>query len=203
MPRSAYAALVSMTVLFGASSFVVTKYALRGFNPLLLALVRFTFAGAILWLIWRWRGDSRVRRPGDMRRLAPLGLISLTVYFSLEITGIAHTSASSAAILIATIPVFVSIINAALRRERNSAAEWAGIVLSFAGVAALVRLGSGGDARRDVARQPARARRGAGGSRLSDHGARAARRAAALCDDLPEPLWGALHGAAPPRSFLP
>ena len=80
-----------------------------------------------------------------MRRLAPLGFVSLTIYFSLEITGIAHTSASSAAILIATIPIFVSLLNAALRRERNTAAEWAGIALSFAGVAALVRLGSGGD----------------------------------------------------------
>ena len=143
-PRSAYAALVGMTVLFGLS-FVATKYALRGFHPLLLALIRFTAAGLILWVIWRWRGDREARRPGDMRRLAPLGFVSLTVYFSLEISGIAHTSASSAAILIAAIPIFVSVINALLRRERNTAAEWAGIVLSFAGVAALVQLGRGGE----------------------------------------------------------
>ena len=46
-PASAYAAAVGMTVAFGLS-FVATKYALRGFEPLLLALLRFTLAGGIL-----------------------------------------------------------------------------------------------------------------------------------------------------------
>ena len=47
-PVSAYAAAVGMTFAFGLS-FVATKTALKGFEPLLLALVRFTLAGGILW----------------------------------------------------------------------------------------------------------------------------------------------------------
>ena len=46
-PASAYAAAVGMTVAFGLS-FVATKYALRGFEPLLLALLRFALAGGCL-----------------------------------------------------------------------------------------------------------------------------------------------------------
>ena len=140
---SAYAAALGMTVAFGLS-FVATKYALRGFEPLLLALLRFSLAGGILWVVWRLRrGPERVSR-GELGRLAALGFISLTVYFSFENLGIARTSASEAAILIATIPLFVVILNTFTLRERNTARQWAGIALSFAGIVALVLLGGSG-----------------------------------------------------------
>jgi len=144
-PASAYAAAVGMTVAFGLS-FVATKYALRGFEPLLIALLRFALAGGILWVVWRLRrGPERVSR-GELGRLAALGFVSLTVYFSFENLGIARTSASEAAILIATIPLFVVILNTFTLRERNTARQWAGIALSFAGIAALVLLGGSGAA---------------------------------------------------------
>ncbi|MGE5228270.1 MAG: DMT family transporter, partial [Deltaproteobacteria bacterium] len=141
-PASAYAAAVGMTFAFGLS-FVATKTALKGFEPLVLALLRFTLAGAILWVVWRLR---RVREPvtrAELGRLALLGFVSLTVYFSFENTGIARTSASEAAILIATIPIFVALIGAFLPAERPTGRQWAGILLSFAGIAALV-LAAGG-----------------------------------------------------------
>jgi len=142
-PASAYAAAVGMTVAFGLS-FAATKYALRGFEPLLIALLRFTLAGGILWVVWRLRrGPERVSR-GEMGRLAALGFVSLTVYFSFENLGIARTSASEASILIATIPLFVVVLNIFTLRERTTARQWAGIALSFAGIAALVLLGGSG-----------------------------------------------------------
>ena len=141
-PASAYAAAVGMTVAFGLS-FVATKYALRGFEPLLLALLRFSLAGGILWVVWRLlRGPERIAR-GELARLALLGFVSLTVYFSFENLGIARTSASEAAILIGAIPLFVVILNTFTLRERSTARQWVGIALSFAGIAALVLLGGG------------------------------------------------------------
>jgi drug/metabolite transporter (DMT)-like permease len=142
-PSSAYAAALGMTVAFGLS-FVATKYALRGFQPLLIALLRFTFAGAILWGIWRLRKERERVTRADLGHLAALGFVSLTLYFALEIGGIARTSASVAAIIIATIPVFVGVLAAVVLHERSGARRWLGIALSFAGVAALVLLG--GDA---------------------------------------------------------
>jgi drug/metabolite transporter (DMT)-like permease len=136
-PASAYLAALGMTVAFGMS-FVATKLALRGFEPLLIALLRFTFAGAVLWLVWRLRPGRERPRPGDLRRLALLGFVSLTVYFSFENLGIARTSASAASILIAAIPVFVLILNHFTLREATSARQWSGIGLSFAGIIALV-----------------------------------------------------------------
>ncbi len=52
-PASAYAAAIGMPFAFGMS-FVATKYALRGFEPLLVALLRFALAGLLVvrTIIW-------------------------------------------------------------------------------------------------------------------------------------------------------
>jgi drug/metabolite transporter (DMT)-like permease len=142
-PASAYAAAAGMTVAFGLS-FVATKYALRGFEPLLLALLRFTLAGGILWVVWRLRSGGEHVSRRELGRMALLGFVSLTVYFSFENMGLARTSASEAAILMATIPLFVVILNSFTLRERTTARQWAGIALSFGGMAALVLLGGSG-----------------------------------------------------------
>ncbi len=136
-PVSAYLAALGMTVAFGMS-FVATKVALRGFEPLLIALLRFSLAGAALWLVWRALPRRGRAAPGDLRRLALLGFVSLTVYFSFENLGIARTSASAAAILIGVIPVFVLILNHFTLREPAAARQWLGVALSFAGIVALV-----------------------------------------------------------------
>ena len=151
-PASAYAAAVGMTFAFGMS-FVATKYALRGFEPLLVALLRFTLAGAILWALWRLRREREVLSRHDLGRLALMGFVSLTVYFSFENLGIAHTSASQAAILIATIPVFVAVLNVFTLREPMAARQWTGVALSFTGIILLVSFGgqsSGGTAGGDL-----------------------------------------------------
>jgi drug/metabolite transporter (DMT)-like permease len=144
-PSSAYAAAVGMTVAF-ALSFVATKTALKGFEPLLIALLRFTLAGAILWVAWRLRPVREPLTRAELGRLALVGFISLTVYFSFENLGIARTSASEAAILIATIPIFGALIGTFVPAERPTRRQWAGILLSFAGIVALVLAagGSGG-----------------------------------------------------------
>lgn len=139
-PATAYAAALGMSVAFGLA-FVATKYALRGFEPLLIALARFTIAGGVLWLAWRLRRRRERATWADMGRLAALGFVSLTLYFTLEINALARTTASMTAILIATIPIFVSVLSAVFLGERAGAARWAGVLVSFAGVVALVQLG--------------------------------------------------------------
>lgn len=136
-PVSAYAAALGMTVAF-ALSFVATKTALKGFEPLLIAVLRFTLAGAILWVAWRLRPVREALSRVELGRLALIGFVSLTVYFTFENLGIARTSASEASILIATIPIFTALLAAFVPAERPSGRQWAGILLSFAGIAWLV-----------------------------------------------------------------
>lgn len=150
-PAGACAAALAATVAFGLS-FAATKVALQGFRPLLLASLRFTIAGGVLWLVWRARGGrmavaaagaegrGRAGRRRELGRLALLGFVSLTLYFALETNGIARTTASEASVLIATIPVFVGLLAAAFLGERLGVRRWLGVVLSFAGVAGMVAL---------------------------------------------------------------
>ena len=93
--------------------------------------MRFAVAGAILWLVWRGRERARNGHRRELGRLALLGFVSLTVYFTFENLGIAHTSASEAAVLIATIPIFVLVLNALTARERSSVGQWLGVAVSF------------------------------------------------------------------------
>jgi drug/metabolite transporter (DMT)-like permease len=131
--------------LFFGLSFVGTKVALRGFNPLLLATARFTAAGLILYLVWRLRRGSERLTRADYKRLALLGFVSLTIYFCFETIGISRTTASAASILIGTVPIFVSVLSALLLKERNSTGQWTGVLVSFVGVVGLVVLGGGVD----------------------------------------------------------
>src|SRR5665647_3877354 len=89
-PASAYAAAVGMTLAFGLS-FVATKYALHGFRPLLIAVIRFSLAGGLLWALWRLRPGRERPTRSELLHLAALGFVSLTLYFTLEINGIART----------------------------------------------------------------------------------------------------------------
>ena len=145
-PRNAYAGLAVATLAFGLS-FVAIKVALRGFEPLLGAFLRFALAGVVLYVAWLvfGRAERRARPVGraELARLALLGFVSLTVYIGLENTGLARTSAGIAAVLAGAIPIFVIALNAFTLREANGARQWAGVLISFAGIIGIVWLGNG------------------------------------------------------------
>jgi drug/metabolite transporter (DMT)-like permease len=113
-----------------------------GLPPLILAGARFTLAGALMLLI-------TLRRPAPDGRPDPLGakqwyaaaVIGLALPFGGNgLVSIAEKSIPSgtAAVVVATVPIWAAVIAAALGRERLSINHIAGLVLGFGGVAALV-----------------------------------------------------------------
>ena len=56
----------------------------------------------------------------------------------LFIVGISYTSPASSSLIVATSPVIIALIGAALRLDRLTALAWVGIALSFAGIAVVV-----------------------------------------------------------------
>ena len=194
-PASAYAAAVGMTVAFGLS-FVATKYALRGFEPLLLALLRFTLAGGILWVIWRLR-PARAGRP----RRSSAGWRSWASSRSPS-TSASRTWASRAPAPagrdphrhhpdLRRRPQRVHACASATRRGSGPAS-----LLSFAGVVALVARGGGaggGSLTGNLLVLAASLSR----RRVQHPGPAPAREPlGALRHHVPEPLRGAVHGAA-------
>ena len=133
--------LLAMVLIWGVN-YAVVKAALTEMTPLSFNSLRFLLASALTLLLLRFiEGDVGLAR-GDWWRLLGLGLIGNTCYQLLFINGIDRTTAGNSALLLATTPIFVSLIGAALGVERVGKLAWVGVLFSFAGIF-IVIVGSG------------------------------------------------------------
>ena len=125
---------IVLLVLIWGSNFSVVKSALSEFSPLAFNATRFVLASAVLALYMAAFG-KRVRfEKGDVLRLVGLGLLGNVVYQALFIYGIDGTRAGNAALMLATVPLIVTVLSVALRHETISRAGWAGVALSISGI---------------------------------------------------------------------
>lgn len=133
---AAVLAVTAMSVLFGAS-FVATKIALTAFAPSVLIFLRFALASLLFLLLAPWTGLWGLDRKGAAWVFL-LALFEPGAYFFLEAAGIQRTLASTAAVIIATIPVFVLLLEAFWLQVRVRLREAALVFLSLLGIVLLV-----------------------------------------------------------------
>ncbi len=121
-----------------ASNIVAGKEALTGFGDLALAQLR-VLGGAVIFALL-----FLVRRPASLRLnrrqwmlLAWVGLHGITLNQLCFIGGIARTTVAHAALIVAIGPVMVLVLACVLRMEALTAWKFAGMLVSFAGVAIL------------------------------------------------------------------
>lgn len=131
--------MTAMSVLFGIS-FVATKVGLEGFTPAQLIFLRFTFAAGLFFAFSPWFRVGALNRAGYVQILA-MAFLEPGLYFFLEAMGIQRTLASTAAILINTIPLFVLILEAVWLKARVVAHEVVLVLISLMGVCLLVLAG--------------------------------------------------------------
>ena len=107
------------TVLLWASAFPAITVAVRGLGPAGLAVARLAVASAALALAAPWLG---VRRPklGDLPLIALCGLAGMTGYQLLLNAGERVVPAGTASLLVATAPVYASLLAVAFLGERSS-----------------------------------------------------------------------------------
>lgn len=137
--RAAGAALV--TILFWSSAFAGIRAGLRSYSPAHLALLRFLIASAVLAGLALARGLKLPPRR-DLPGIALLGVIGITVYHVALNYGEVTVTAGAASLIIAAVPIFSALLATAFGGERLTWWGWAGILLSFGGVALIV-LGEG------------------------------------------------------------
>ncbi|HEY7019947.1 MAG TPA: EamA family transporter [Ktedonobacterales bacterium] len=154
----AYACL-SFAVIAWGGSFVAARLLLRpssssavALSPTLLAAARFSLA-SVFFIVPL--GRTIVRRqvsPGDLLRLAGLGLLAYTVYFWLQYTGVQQTSASVASILVVgLIPLATALLSRLTGTGQLNRTQVAALLLGFIGVSivalqqGLTGLGAGRD----------------------------------------------------------
>jgi drug/metabolite transporter (DMT)-like permease len=133
LPPRAIALMLLLCVSWGFNQ-VAVKLALPDIPPLWQGLIRSLGALPVLLLIARFRGTQLFARDGTLRAGLLLGVI-FGIEFVMIFRGLALTSASRAVVFLYTAPFFVALGSYRFLGERLRAAQWAGLALSFVGVA--------------------------------------------------------------------
>jgi drug/metabolite transporter (DMT)-like permease len=130
-------------VLFWGFSFISIKVTVAVFPPMSLGLLRFAIALVFLYFIKQKLAPTEKLRVKDIPLLFGAGFTGVTLYFFCENNGVSLVTASEASIAIGAIPVltmaadWVSVKiarNGNSRPARISARQWAGALISIAGV---------------------------------------------------------------------
>jgi drug/metabolite transporter (DMT)-like permease len=118
---------------------VAVKLALPDIPPMLQALIRSAAALPVLLIIGWLRGVKFFKSDGTLRAGLFAGLL-FGIEFVLIYQGLRLTSASRAAVFLYTAPFFVALGSYQVLGERLGAVQWAGLALSFLGVALAIGL---------------------------------------------------------------
>lgn len=138
-PRRVWA-LLGLMVLLWSLNFVVAKFALREFPPLLLGALRFTVAGAVIlpfFLYKRLRAAQALDWNGAGPKLLGLGLLGVGANQLTFLMGLMYTSVAHAALIIALTPMLVLFLSAWVGHERITRNKVAGLCLAVSGVTLL------------------------------------------------------------------
>ncbi|MEO8449576.1 MAG: DMT family transporter [Gemmatimonadota bacterium] len=137
--------MIAVSVIWGAN-FSANKVALATVTPFTFSAVRFVMASLVLAAVVHFL-EPGTSLPGPARwRLIGLGLIGNTAYQAAFMTGLVHTTAINASLIMAALPVVVAGLATGLGIERPTRRLWWGISVATLGVV-LVVLAKGGQAR--------------------------------------------------------
>jgi len=142
-PPARYSALAILFSLLWASCFVVVKISLRSSPPLFLMASRFVVAGGVLLALALMRGRHVPRRAAEWRLIVILGLLNYALYLGLNVVALQNISAGMGAVLASTNPLMLAVAGPWLLDEPLTVRKLGGLLLAFAGVAAVMwtRLG--------------------------------------------------------------
>jgi len=126
--------LIALYFVWG-STFIGMKLAIESFPPFMMASIRFLFAGGLLYIVLRWRGEAHPS-PAQWCGSAIVGTMLLTVGNA----GVAYAQqwvdTGAAAMVIATVPIWV-VLFSIFWGEWPHKWEWLGVGLGLLGVAVL------------------------------------------------------------------
>ncbi len=129
---------ISFSMLFWGCSFVWTKQLLNaGFPVFTIVFFRLLIASAIFVTMFKVMGKLEHIQKGDWKKFLLLALCEPFLYFIGEEFGLAHTSASFASVIIALIPIIVSVTMYFVEGERLSWKLLVGTLISIIGIAVM------------------------------------------------------------------
>jgi len=132
-----WSALIAVYVIWG-STYLAIRFAVETTPPFLMAGVRFIISGGCLYIARRLSGDA-APEPKEWRNAAIIGIFLLVGGNGGVVWAEQFVPSSLAALLVATVPLWMLFIDALRRggqRPRLTAAS--GIIMGFAGVILLI-----------------------------------------------------------------
>ena len=127
-----------LTVTIWGTNYAVVKQTLSEMLPMTFNALRFSLASLLLCLVLLCSEGGFLLDRRDFKGILVLGLIGHTCYQFLFINGIARTTASLSALMMATCPVFVTFLNLLFEKRKPSPRILLGALVSLTGVLALV-----------------------------------------------------------------
>ena len=121
---------VSVAVIWGMG-FIVAKYSMSHFSPILLMALRFSLT--VLCLIWFFRPPLFL-----FRQLFWIALVSAAIQYSLTFYGVKGIDASTAALLVQLEVPFGLLLAWAFLGDRLTVRQFVGMAISFAGAILIV-----------------------------------------------------------------
>jgi drug/metabolite transporter (DMT)-like permease len=142
------ASLLLAVVIWGLN-FPILKAALEVMHPHAINVFRFTISTAVLGIVYarrrRGSGDgffAPLREHPWM--IAGLGILGFVLYQLFFIIGVANTAAGTAALIMASAPVWTAFAGATFRTEFLRPLAWIGLAVSLGGTAIVVMGGVSG-----------------------------------------------------------
>lgn len=138
MTRRAWWAFAVMSVTWGAS-YLLIKVGINGGMPALdVAWLRVAMAAVIL-MVLAWRAGVLGTLSGRWRWVVGYAVAEISIPFPLIAAGEVHIASSLAAIIIASVPLIVTVLSLRFDpSERPTPTRAVGLIIGFAGVIALV-----------------------------------------------------------------
>jgi drug/metabolite transporter (DMT)-like permease len=130
-------AFAAVYIIWG-STYIAIRYAIETLPPFLMAASRFLIAGSILFVWARLKGNGGSWSFAHWRRAFVIGALLLLCGNGAVTWAEKYIASSLAALLVATEPLWVVVLNWILTRQRPNAKVMVGVVLGLAGVALLV-----------------------------------------------------------------
>lgn len=125
-----------ITIIFWSLAYVLTKLALQYFTPFSLGFLRYLIASCTLLIIALF---TRMKPPHvkDLPYFILAGALGFFIYMITFNLGQKTVTASTASIVISTVPVLTALLSRFVDKEKLSFLQWLAIAVEFIGVAVL------------------------------------------------------------------
>ena len=126
---------ILLAAIWGAS-FLLMKLGAADFGPFLTAFLRVLLASVFLLPILAWRGQMHALKK-HYKPILFVGVLNSGIPFALFSFAVLHITTGLSAILNATVPLWGALVAWVWLRDKPASSRILGLVIGFAGVAAL------------------------------------------------------------------